>query len=116
MSFITGEAEAKRRDSVSLARRVVSRARGAGVRPVAARQLNAASRDHSPVGLLQSIRVNAMLLPAHYQVPFSRLGPYDRSRLDALIYTRPRVHRAVGARKASILPVDTGRSSATASF
>ena len=29
-----------------------------------------------------------VLVPAHYQVPFSRLGPYERSRLDDVVYKR----------------------------
>ena len=39
------------------------------------------------LGLLQIDYVN-VLLPAQYQVPFSRLGPYDRRKLDELIYRR----------------------------
>ena len=39
------------------------------------------------LGLLQIDYVN-VLLPAQYQVPFSRLGPYERSRLDDLVYRR----------------------------
>jgi len=35
--------------------------------------------------LLQFDYVNAVL-PAHYQVPFSRLGAYDRARLGDLSY------------------------------
>src|SRR5437016_14607496 len=37
------------------------------------------------LGLLQIDYVN-VLTPAHYQVLFSRLGPYQRSRLDDLVY------------------------------
>jgi hypothetical protein len=56
------------------------------------------------VGLLQIDSVN-VLLPAHYQVPFSRLGSYDRARLDALIY-RDREFTEQWAHEASILPVE----------
>jgi uncharacterized protein len=56
------------------------------------------------VGLLQIDSVS-VLLPAHYQVPFSRLGAYDRSRLDALIY-RDREFTEQWAHEASILPVE----------
>jgi uncharacterized protein YcaQ len=56
------------------------------------------------VGLLQIDSVN-VLLPAHYQVPYARLGPYDRSRLDALIY-RDREFAEQWAHEASILPVE----------
>lgn len=37
------------------------------------------------LGLLQIDCVN-VVCPAHYMVPFSRLGPYDRARFDELIY------------------------------
>src|SRR5580658_623306 len=37
------------------------------------------------LGLLQIDSV-AVVCPAHYMVPFSRLGPYDRAAFDQLIY------------------------------
>ncbi len=40
------------------------------------------------IGLLQLDFVN-VLVPAHYQVLFSRLGPYRRSLLHELVYARP---------------------------
>ena len=46
-----------------------------------------------------------MLLPAQYQVPFSRLGPYDRSLLDDLAYRR-REFTERWAREACIVPMD----------
>jgi uncharacterized protein YcaQ len=55
------------------------------------------------LGLLQLDYVN-ILLPAHYLVLFSRLGPYDRSRLDELVYRR-REFTEQWAREASIVPV-----------
>jgi uncharacterized protein YcaQ len=57
------------------------------------------------LGLLQIDYVN-VLVPAHYQVPFSRLGPYERSHLDDLIYRR-REFIEQWAHEASILPVET---------
>jgi uncharacterized protein YcaQ len=57
------------------------------------------------LGLLQIDFVN-VLLPAHYQVPFSRLGPYERSRFDDLVY-RQRQFTEQWAHEASILPVES---------
>jgi uncharacterized protein len=57
------------------------------------------------LGLLQLDFVN-VLVPAHYQVLFSRLGPYNRSRLDHLVYTR-REFTEQWAHEASIVPVET---------
>lgn len=39
------------------------------------------------LGLLQIDYVN-VLVPAHYMVPFSRLGAYDRSLLDRLLFEK----------------------------
>jgi uncharacterized protein len=55
------------------------------------------------LGLLQIDCVN-VLVPAHYQVLFSRLGPYDRSLLDDLLYRR-REFTEQWAHEASIIPV-----------
>ena len=55
------------------------------------------------LGLLQLDYVN-VLLPAHYQVPFSRLGAYDRSRLDDLVYRR-REFTEQWAHEASLVPM-----------
>ena len=57
------------------------------------------------LGLLQLDFVN-VLVPAHYQVPFSRLGPYMRSRLDEVVYKR-REFTEQWAHEASIVPVET---------
>jgi uncharacterized protein YcaQ len=62
-------------------------------------------RTIGQLGLLQLDFVN-VLVPAHYQVPFSRLGPYERSRLDDLVYRR-REFTEQWAHEASIVPVDT---------
>ncbi len=108
------EAEQMPRDDLSLseARRIALAAQGfdrprPGRGRVTPRHLRRAIRQ---LGLLQIDYVN-VLVPAHYLVPFSRLGPYNRSLLDNL------VHRKQGARRrrefteqwaheASILPVE----------
>ena len=56
------------------------------------------------LGLVQIDFVN-VLLPAHYQVPFSRLGPYDRARFDDLVYRRGEFTEQF-AHEASIVPVE----------
>ena len=96
----------RRRDSLSIgeARRIALAAQGFDrPRPttVNAGHLRRVIRQ---VGLLQIDSVS-VLLPAHYQVPFSRLGAYDRARLDALIY-RDREFTEQWAHEASILPVE----------
>ncbi|MGA2132537.1 MAG: crosslink repair DNA glycosylase YcaQ family protein [Bryobacteraceae bacterium] len=57
------------------------------------------------LGLLQIDFVN-VLAPAHYQAPFSRLGPYPRAHLDRLVY-RSRQFTEQWAHEASIVPVET---------
>ncbi len=57
------------------------------------------------LGLLQLDYVN-VLVPAHYLVVFSRLGPYGPSLLDDLVYRR-REFTEQWAHVASILPVET---------
>src|SRR6266849_3564960 len=57
------------------------------------------------LGLLQIDFVN-VLVPAHYVVPFSRLGPYDRALLDGVVY-RGREFTEQWAHEASIVPVET---------
>ncbi len=55
------------------------------------------------LSLVQLDFVN-VLVPAHYQVFFSRLGPYDRSILDRLIYQQ-REFTEQWAHEASIVPM-----------
>ncbi|NOX68698.1 MAG: winged helix-turn-helix domain-containing protein [Gammaproteobacteria bacterium] len=57
------------------------------------------------LGLLQLDFVN-VLVPAHYLVVFSRLGPYQRTRFNQLIY-RSREFTEQWAHEASIVPMDT---------
>jgi len=57
------------------------------------------------LGLVQLDYVN-VLLPAHYQILYSRLGPYRRSILDDLLYRR-REFLEQWAHEASILPAES---------
>ncbi len=57
------------------------------------------------LGLLQIDYVN-VLVPAHYQILFSRLGSYEMSRLDDLVYQR-REFTEQWAHEASIIPVES---------
>jgi len=71
-------------------------------RRVSPRHLAATIRQ---LGLLQIDFVN-VLVPSHYLVPFSRLGPYDRGALDTVVYRR-REFTEQWAHEASIIPVET---------
>src|ERR1700682_3305556 len=92
--------------SLGEARRIALAAQGFD-RPRPNRRVNA--RDLAGtirrIGLLQIDYVN-VLAPAHYQVPFSRLGPYERERLDDLVY-KGREFTEQWAHEASILPMET---------
>src|SRR5215468_4795788 len=57
------------------------------------------------LGLVQIDYVN-VLTPAHYQVLFSRLGPYEKSLFDDLVYRR-REFTEQWAHEASILPMES---------
>jgi uncharacterized protein YcaQ len=70
--------------------------------PVTAQHLRRTIRQ---LGLVQIDYVN-VLVPAHYQIPFSRLGAYDRARFDDLVY-RKREFTEQWAHEASIVPVET---------
>ena len=96
----------RRRESLSIgeARRIALAAQGFDRPRPATVNAGHLRRVIRQVGLLQIDSVN-VLLPAHYQVPFSRLGSYDRARLDALIY-RDREFTEQWAHEASILPVE----------
>ena len=94
-------------DPVSLgeARRLALRAQGFGTpRPgkPGPRHLAALIRR---LGLLQIDFVN-VLVPSHYLVPFSRLGPYNRAALDLVVYGG-REFTEQWAHEASIIPVET---------
>jgi uncharacterized protein YcaQ len=91
--------------SLSEARRIALAAQGFDrprpKRPPGMRDL---ARTIRQLGLLQIDFVN-VLAPAHYQVPFSRLGPYPRALLDDLAY-RGREFTEQWAHEASIVPVE----------
>jgi hypothetical protein len=97
--------------SLSEARRIALAAQGFD-RPRPARSAGGVRASHlrrtiRQIGLLQIDFVN-VLVPAHYLVPFSRLGPYPRSRLDDLVYRGQGGRREFTeqwAHEASILPV-----------
>lgn len=91
--------------SLDEARRIALAAQGfAASRPArpGARHLLATVRR---LGLLQFDSVG-VLVPAHYQPLFSRLGPYDRALLDDLTYRRRRLTEQ-WAHEASIIPIET---------
>jgi hypothetical protein len=92
--------------SASEARRVALEALGFGrPRPKRTPGPRDLARVIRRLGLLQIDFVN-VLAPAHYQVPFSRLGPYARTHLDDLVY-RGREFTEHWAHVASIVPVET---------
>src|SRR5438132_12851694 len=92
--------------SLSEARRLALAAQGFD-RPRPAGRVGAhhLRRTVRQLGLLQIDYVK-VLVPANYEVPFARLGAYDRSLLDDLVYRR-REFTEQWAHEASILPVET---------
>jgi uncharacterized protein YcaQ len=91
--------------SLSEARRITLAAQGFDrPRPGGRVDLRHLRRAIRQLGLLQIDLVN-VLLPAQYQVLFSRLGPYQLSHLDDLVYRRREFTEQWG-REASIVPVD----------
>ncbi len=92
--------------SLSEARRIALEAQGFNrPRPNGRVDVRHLRRTIRQLGLLQIDYVN-VLAPAHYQVLFSRLGPYARPRLDDLVYRR-REFTETWAHEASIVPVET---------
>jgi uncharacterized protein len=91
--------------SLAEARRVAVAAQGFDrPRPRGKVTLGDLRRTIHHLGLLQIDYVN-VLVPAHYQVLFSRLGPYDKSHLHDLVYRR-REFTEQWAHEASIVPVE----------
>ena len=96
-----------RQDAITSAeaRRFALEAQGFGLRrpalPVRAEHLRRVIRR---LGLVQLDYVN-ILVPAHYMVFFSRLGPYKRALLEEVVY-RGREFTEQWAHEASIVPMD----------
>jgi uncharacterized protein YcaQ len=90
------QSEARR---IALAAQGFDRPRPSG--RVGARHLDRTIRQ---LGVLQ-IDTVSVLVRAHYQVPFSRLGPYDRTLLDDVLY-RPGAFTEQWAHEASLVPVE----------
>jgi uncharacterized protein YcaQ len=92
--------------SLNEARRIALAAQGFDrPRPTCRVEARHLRRTIRQLGLLQIDFVN-VLVPAHYLVPFSRLGHYERSLLDDLVYRR-REFTEQWAHEASILPVES---------
>jgi uncharacterized protein YcaQ len=95
----------RQRLSAAEARRIAVAAQGLDrPRPAGRVDVRHLRRVVHRLGLLQIDFVN-VLLPAHFLVPFSRLGPYDRERLHDLVYRR-REFTEQWAHEASIVPMD----------
>lgn len=92
--------------SINEARRIALAAQGFDrPRPSGTADLRHIRRTLNLLGIVQIDFVN-VLTPAHYLVPFSRLGPYNTSRMDHLIYHR-REFTEQWAHEASIVPMAT---------
>ncbi len=91
--------------SLAEARRIALAAQGfSKPRPRGRVDLRHVRRTIQRLGLIQIDYVN-VLTPAHYQVPFSRLGAYSKPLLDDLVY-RKREFTEHWAHEASIVPVE----------
>ncbi|MDP8981664.1 MAG: winged helix DNA-binding domain-containing protein, partial [Acidobacteriota bacterium] len=92
--------------SLSEARRIALAAQGFDrARPGGAVTARHMRRTIHQMGLLQIDYVN-VVVPSQYQVLYSRLGPYERSRLDDLVY-RGGEFTEQWAHEASIVPLET---------
>ncbi|MFW6202628.1 MAG: winged helix-turn-helix domain-containing protein [Gemmatimonadota bacterium] len=90
--------------TLAQARRIALGAQGfSRARPTGRVDVRHLRRTIRELGLLQIDYVN-VVAPAHYMVPFSRLGPYDPDRLDDVVYRR-REFTEQWAHEASIVPV-----------
>ncbi len=94
-----------RKISLKQARRVALAAQGFDrPRPKGEVDIRHLRRAIRQMGLLQLDFVN-VLIPAHYLVLYSRLGAYDRARLNHLVYQR-REFTEQWAHEASIVPTE----------
>jgi uncharacterized protein YcaQ len=92
--------------SLAEARRIALAAQGFHLRRPAGNVLARHLQDTiQRLGLVQLDYVN-VLVPAHYQVPFSRLGRYDRRLFDRVVYGG-REYTEQWAHEASLVPIDT---------
>ncbi|GAB3037026.1 winged helix-turn-helix domain-containing protein [Parafrigoribacterium mesophilum] len=92
--------------SPATARRIALAAQGFGRKPVTAvgtRQLNLLIER---LGLLQLDSVN-VFERSHYLPALARLGPYDKTTLDALAFPRKGRYLEYWAHEAAIIPVET---------
>lgn len=104
------ESEVARKLSLARARRIALAAQGFGrPRPNRPPSVNQLAALVSRLGLLQLDSVN-VFVRAHYMPVFSRLGPYDRSRLDRIAgHDTGKVDRRLieyWAHEASLIPVE----------
>ena len=94
--------------SLAGARRIALAAQGFGRRPSRPPSLNRIAQLVEGLGLLQLDSVN-VFVRAHYMPVFSRLGPYDRTRLDRIAgHGTGRIDRRLleyWAHEASLLPL-----------
>ncbi len=90
--------------SISEARRIALAAQGLDRRRPARVTAAHVARTIRRLGLVQLDFVN-VLVPAHYLILFSRLGPYDRKLLNEVVYRR-REFIEQWAHEASIVPVE----------
>ncbi|MEX0977049.1 MAG: crosslink repair DNA glycosylase YcaQ family protein [Woeseia sp.] len=91
--------------TIAEARRIALAAQGFDrPRPDGTPDIRHIRRAINELGLLQLDFVN-VLVPAHYLVVYSRLGPYQRQRFDRLVYGRGEFTEQ-WAHEASIVPAD----------
>src|ERR1700723_3151103 len=91
--------------SLEEARRLALAAQGFGQKRPRSATVRHLRETIRRLGLLQIDSVG-VVCPAHYMVPFSRLGPYDRAAFDELIY-RSGEFAEHWAHEISIIPAET---------
>jgi hypothetical protein len=106
----TTRVSAPSRLSLAAARRIALAAQGFGrPRPARPPSVNAIAQLVERLGVLQLDSVN-VFLRAHYMPVFSRLGPYDRARLDRIAgHGEGRIDRRLieyWAHEASLIPLE----------